>query len=90
MMRGGQGPPKKLYLSFVFLLWSKILFRGRRVEEGEHPNMTAPAGRGQEKVMYDKTRRCPLGAAGYKYKMTNKQTPAHFIGGREGDHGGPL
>ena len=50
-MKGGQGPPRRLYFSPLFFLCGRILFRGRRVEKGEHPSMTAPAGRGQEKAM---------------------------------------
>ena len=50
--RGGVSPPLGavffLCLSFVV----EISFRGRRVEGREHPNMTALAGRGQEKGIH--------------------------------------
>ena len=46
--RGGQVPPKGTVLFFCLSFVVDYFFRGRRVEEEEHPTMTAPAGRGQE------------------------------------------
>ena len=48
-----------LCLSFVVASF----FRGRRVEEEEHPTMTAPADRGQERVK-NVLKKPPLSARG--------------------------
>ena len=51
-VEGEPGSPSGCTFSFVFsFLWSKFLFffRGRRVAEEEHPNMTAQAGPGSGK-----------------------------------------